>query len=219
MLRPGSLIRATIRTDAVDDVEDVRVVLVEHHFVLIGLSIVVKVHRVEIDVEGSVRRSARCGSEDTASICPRSATAQTCIGPLVALIREDGDAPLRIWQRKTTMGVWSSKRRGEVHTAIGAHGYTGESLPIKGDIKRQRNRRSAIVAMIARVVGTGHDAVTSRGRGGIVTRRRCRGWCGRWCGCVCWCGRRSRAGSGRWASRGGWRGRASERRLDCHHGG
>ena len=178
---------------------------------------------VVVNVEGPVRRSARGGREDTATICPGSAAAQTDIGPLVVLIREDGDAPPRIRQGKTAMREGSSKRRGEVDTAVRADSSTGKGLPVKGDRERQRNRRAAIIAMVASVSGAGHDAVTSRRRGGIVTHwgcgSRCWGGCKSDSGSCCRRrrGRRRRARRGRRACCGRWARRASHRRLDCDH--
>src|SRR4029077_15967530 len=114
--------------------------------------------------------------EDTEPIGPGCTSAQTCVGALVVLIRENGHAPRRIRQGQTAMGEWGSKRRGKIQTAIGTDGCTSKGLPIKADREWERNSGATIVAMVTGVSHSRHDRVIGRSRGHIVIGAGRAGW-------------------------------------------
>ena len=129
-----------------------------------------------LDVQHSIRRSARCGGEHSTDgtftregilIHPES-TYRVGSGRL----RHAGDA--RISERST-----------EGHHAIRAYRRCREDLTVQGDRERQGYRDAAVVAVHAEITGARDKRACACGVGvGRSARRRCRGRCRRSCrGC------------------------------------
>lgn len=127
-----------------------------------------EIDRAPFDVEDTVGRSARDGREDTASAVGVTRAASVCIGAQVVPIRERDVGAGCV--RQTT--VREDRRRvHKLQCAIGIHVRHRKRLVIQAIGEGQRDRRGAIVNVIARVRRAWHDTATDLRYIVVVLRR------------------------------------------------
>ena len=175
-LDTAGFIKATIGSCTVDHVKVTRVILLKHHFKVGCCRDVGKMHGAPFDVEDTVRRAARCGSENATGSTGKDRATRLSICAQVVLIRQNGRFPIDTRQYLATMGE-RSLGACQVQRSVRGDIDSAKCLPVNGQREWGCNFGCAIVAMVAGVSVARRDRASpsSRGVGTAAGRCPCRG--------------------------------------------
>ena len=186
---PACFPATVISSRPIENVKEAAYALVEADF-KVGCAASDRISCPPFNVKLPIRRGARDRGEYAAATGKIRAIRRYLIGAQIALKRKNSPVPTRIRQEQTALG--RIKRSAcKVQCAIIGDVGSRKGEPVNGDREWERNRGGAIIAMVARVGGTGDDGACGSRRGIAAARRKCRRRCrrGRWR----WSRRRRRA--------------------------